>query len=160
MKTKVLTLFIVFAGLLLSSCSKNDESIEPINSKQNTQNISWVNYTHTVNANDVDIPYTIQYLSTNGIKTITNHTGNFSVRVPAMQYIESGYVESGYAKTMISITPILDDSGEAIPIHSQLTISTDNGLIIAKAGQTTYDCGYDERTLNEETPLSWFNYKF
>lgn len=155
MKTKVLTLFIVFAGLLLSSCSKNDESIEPINSKQNTQNISWVNYTHIINKYDADIPYTIQYLSASGMQTIANHTGNFSVRVPAMCN-----AENGYAKTMISITPVLDDSGEATPIHSQLTISTDNGLILAKAGQTTYDCGYDERTLSEETPLSWFNYKF
>ncbi len=156
MRNKVFTLLIVFSGLLLSSCSKNDESIEPISSKQNSQNISWVNYTHTINKYDADIPYTIQYLSASGMQTVTNHTGNFSVRVPVMQTTKNG---ESYAKTSISITPVVNDGGDVTPLHSQLTISTDNGLILAQAGQTTYDCGYDERTLREETPLAWFNYK-
>lgn len=156
MSTKIVSLFVLFAGLLLSSCSKNDESIAPTG-VQNNQNISWVNYTHTINTNDADIPYTIQYLSASGMQTVTSHTGNFSVRVPVMQSTKNG---ERYAKTRISIVPVTNDGEDITPLHSQLTISTDNGLILAQAGQTTYDCGYDERTLSEEKPLSWFNYKF
>ena len=156
MKNRVFTLFIVFAGLLLSSCSKPDESIAPIGVQKN-QDISWVNYTHTINKNDADIPYTIEYLSASGVKTITSHKGNFSVRVPVMQTTLNG---ESYAKTRISIIPVTNNGEEITPLHSRLTISTDSGLILAQAGQTTYDCGYDERTLSEEKPLSWFNYKF
>jgi hypothetical protein len=156
MKFKITLLYIVFAGFLLSSCSKSDESIEPIG-VQNNQNISWVNYTHTINVNDAEIPYTIQYLSASGVHTIAHHTGNFSVHVPVMQNKKNGEL---YAQTMVSILPATNNGEELTPLHSQLTISTDNGLIIAQAGQTTYDCGYDQRTLREEKPLSWFNYKF
>jgi hypothetical protein len=156
MRTKVFTLFIVFAGLLLSSCSKNDESIDPIGLNNSYSKTTWVNYTHIISKYDVDIPYTIQYLSASGMQTVTNHTGNFSARVPVMQTTKNG---EDYAKTGISITPFVNDGGDVTPLHSKLTISTDGGLILAQAGQTTYDCGYDERTLHEETPLAWFRYK-
>lgn len=149
-------LFLLFAGVLLSSCSKNDEVMEPINSTQN-QNITWVNYTHKVNDNDKEVAYTLQYLSTAGVETILNHKGDFSVRLPVVVFQENG---TTYAHTLLNILPVTTKGGEIIPLHSQLTISTDHNFIIAQAGQTTNDCGYDARKLEEQTPISWFSYKF
>ena len=156
MRLKINIVIALVVLFLLTGCSKNDESISPINTSTSKE-VTWVTYTHTVNTNDADIAYTIEFLSANGIQTIANHKGNFFKRVPVMQVNKNGET---YAKTMVTIKPITTNSEEIPALHSQLTIKTDSGFILAQAGQTTFDCGYDERSLNEEKPLSWFSYKF
>ncbi|HYG16463.1 MAG TPA: hypothetical protein VEC12_11970 [Bacteroidia bacterium] len=151
MKTKIL-LAIVLLGSLLTSCSKTDESAEPVNTGNNT----WVNYTHTVSAANAWVYYDVEYLTQSGMQKAKNRRGNFSARVPVHTFDSAG---TRYARTIITIRTVAFKTSAAPVINSALKVASDYGFIVAETSKSAEECGYTERTVVETRPLSWFTVK-
>lgn len=154
MKQRVVYILLVIIGLLGTSCSKTDESFTP--STPTPQQSIWVNYTHTVPAGEENIEYEIQYLSSQGLQTVYNHTGSFSVRVPVQRFDSAG---ATYSRTLLSIKTKGSDAAPAPTINSAMKIASDYGFIIAQTYNNANGCGVTQRTIAETRPLSWLTIK-
>lgn len=152
MKTKFI-IAIVLLGSLFTSCSKMEESVEPVN---NSSSKTWVNYSHEVSQADAGVYYDIEYLTQSGIQKIKNHRGNFSARVPVQTFDSAG---TRYVRTVFTIRTVAFKTSAAPVINSALKVASDYGFILAETSKSVAECGYTERTVSETKPLSWFHVK-
>lgn len=152
MKTKII-IAMVLLGSMFTSCSKMEESVEPVNS---TGNQTWVNYTHEVSQANAGVYYDIEYLTQSGIQKIKNHRGNFSARVPVHTFDSAG---TRYARTVITIKTVAFKTSTPPVINSAIKVASDYGFVIAETSKSVAECGYTERTVSETKPLSWFHVK-
>jgi hypothetical protein len=155
MKNKVIQLVLIALVIFAASCSKADETVEPV--AVSAQNI-WITYTHTVAAEHSHIPYSVEYVDQMGTKKVADFlTGNFTVRVPVMKFDSAGV---SYIRTSFVFKTNASEGQDAPLINSAIKIKGDNGFIVAETYLSSNGCGNNSRTVSETRPLSVLQVKF
>lgn len=154
MKTLKILILLASFGIFTASCSKNDEAPEPTNAQKAKV---WVNYSNSVAPDEKDIAYTVEYLDAKGIQTKNGIRGDFQIRVPGMTFDSAG---TTYVRTMLKVKAERKfKSWTNQTLNSGMKIYSDYGFLFSGTSQSDSGCGYEERTITETKPLSWFRIK-